>query len=161
MPSTATTSSMFQLPNRLVVLWWSSCFVWLYDWLSKERAGATIPSLPVLYVYNNTAWYLDQDSGTQKSSTTIYLELWHVDIFPFLDTRYHHGYGSDHAQKMLSALWIPGLFIDSIQSNRNQMLMCPNECPGLRDAYGDVFNELYTKYKRKCCGYSSSRKSIC
>lgn len=25
--------------------------------------------------------------------------------------------------------------------------MCPNECPGLADVYGDAFDELYTKYE--------------
>lgn len=28
-------------------------------------------------------------------------------------------------------------------------LMCPNECPGLPDVWGDEFDALYTKYERE------------
>ena len=27
--------------------------------------------------------------------------------------------------------------------------MCPNECPGLDDCYGDEFNALYTRYEKE------------
>lgn len=30
--------------------------------------------------------------------------------------------------------------------------MCPNECPGLQDTYGEKFNELYTSYERRGMG---------
>jgi len=26
--------------------------------------------------------------------------------------------------------------------------MCPNECPGLPDCYGEEFNKLYEKYEK-------------
>lgn len=34
--------------------------------------------------------------------------------------------------------------------------MCPAECPGLQDVYGDAFVELYTSYEEKGMG----RKSV-
>ena len=34
-------------------------------------------------------------------------------------------------------------------------LMCPDECPGLSDVYGDKFKELYTKYEEKNKGRTS------
>lgn len=27
--------------------------------------------------------------------------------------------------------------------------MCPNECPGLDDVYGEEFDELYERYERE------------
>jgi ribonucleoside-diphosphate reductase alpha chain len=34
--------------------------------------------------------------------------------------------------------------------------MCPNECPGLPDVYGEEFNKLYVKYEKEDRG----RKTI-
>ena len=31
----------------------------------------------------------------------------------------------------------------------NNTLLCPDECPGLSDLYGDEFEELYQKYERE------------
>jgi hypothetical protein len=28
-------------------------------------------------------------------------------------------------------------------------LMCPNECPGLHEVWGEKFEELYTKYEKE------------
>jgi len=34
-----------------------------------------------------------------------------------------------------------------LEKNENWTLMCPNECPGLADVWGDKFEELYIKYE--------------
>jgi len=34
-----------------------------------------------------------------------------------------------------------------VQENGDWSLMCPDECPGLQEAYGDAFEELYKKYE--------------
>ena len=33
-----------------------------------------------------------------------------------------------------------------VQKNEDWYLMCPDECPGLCEAYGDKFEELYNQY---------------
>ena len=38
-------------------------------------------------------------------------------------------------------------FYGRVQENGEWTLMCPDECPGLSDCYGDKFKELYTKYE--------------
>ena len=43
-----------------------------------------------------------------------------------------------------------------VEENGDWTLMCPNECPGLSDAYGDDFEALYTKYEAEGRG----RKTI-
>ena len=37
--------------------------------------------------------------------------------------------------------------MERIKSDGNWTLMCPDECPGLADLYGDEFKELYEKYE--------------
>jgi ribonucleoside-diphosphate reductase alpha subunit len=43
-------------------------------------------------------------------------------------------------------MWIPDLFMQKVEADEDWHLMCPNECPGLPDVYGEAFNELYRMY---------------
>jgi len=36
-----------------------------------------------------------------------------------------------------------------VESKGTWSLMCPHECPGLSDTYGDEFEKLYTSYEEK------------
>ena len=48
---------------------------------------------------------------------------------------------------MFFALWIPDLFMERVINDKEWTLMCPNECPGLQEVWGEEFNTLYTKYE--------------
>ena len=39
-----------------------------------------------------------------------------------------------------------------VESNGEWTLMCPNECPGLQEAWGEEFEKLYTKYEKEGAG---------
>jgi ribonucleoside-diphosphate reductase alpha subunit len=43
-------------------------------------------------------------------------------------------------------MWIPDLFMEQVEKDADWHLMCPHECPGLPDVYGEEFNELYRTY---------------
>jgi ribonucleoside-diphosphate reductase alpha subunit len=43
-------------------------------------------------------------------------------------------------------MWIPDLFMEKVEKDEDWHLMCPHECPGLPDVYGEEFNELYRMY---------------
>jgi ribonucleoside-diphosphate reductase alpha subunit len=43
-------------------------------------------------------------------------------------------------------MWIPDLFMEQVEKDADWHLMCPHECPGLPDVYGEAFNELYRTY---------------
>lgn len=111
--------------------------------------GTSNGLVPMLRVFNNTARYVDQGGGKRKGSIAIYLEPWHADIFEFLNLRKNHGDESQRARDLFYALWINDLFMERVQFNSEWSLMCPNECPGLQDAYGEKFQELYEGYERK------------
>ena len=51
------------------------------------------------------------------------------------------------ARELFYALWIPDLFMKRVESDQNWTLMCPNECPGLADVWGEEFERLYEKYE--------------
>jgi len=87
--------------------------------------------------------------GKRNGSFAIYLEPWHADIEAFLQMRKNHGDEELKARDLFYALWIPDLFMERIKSDGSWTLMCPDECPGLADVYGEEFVELYTKYEKE------------
>jgi len=103
--------------------------------------------VPMLRVFNNTAKYVDQGGGKRNGSFAIYLEPWHGDIEHFLEMRKNHGDEEMKARDLFYALWIPDLFMKRIKADENWTLMCPDECPGLSDVYGEEFDQLYEKYE--------------
>ena len=109
--------------------------------------GTSNGIVPMLKVFNNTAKYIDQGGGRRNGSFAIYLEPWHADIEMFLQMRKNHGDEELKARDLFYAVWIPDLFMERIKENGKWTLMCPDECPGLADVYGDEFVALYTKYE--------------
>ena len=114
--------------------------------------GTSNGLVPMLKVFNNTARYVDQGGGKRNGSFAIYLEPWHSDIFAFLDLKKNHGDEELRARDLFYALWIPDLFMKRVQEDGDWTLMCPHECPGLSDAYGDDFEQLYNRYSEDGSG---------
>lgn len=109
--------------------------------------GVSNGLVPMLRVYNNTARYVDQGGNKRPGAFAVYLEPWHADIFEFLDLKKNTGKEEVRARELFYALWIPDLFMKRVESNGNWSLMCPHECPGLSDTYGEEFEALYEKYE--------------
>merc|ERR1711899_254726 len=109
--------------------------------------GTSNGLVPMLRVFNNTARYVDQGGNKRPGAFAIYLEPWHADIFEFLDLRKNHGKEEIRARDLFYALWIPDLFMKRVKEFGMWSLMCPHECPGLADCWGEEFEKLYTKYE--------------
>ena len=78
----------------------------------------------------------------------IYLEPWHADVFDFLDCKKNTGKEETRARDLFYALWIPDLFMKRVEDNADWTLMCPAECPGLDEVWGEEFEKLYERYDR-------------
>lgn len=115
----------------------------------KGTGGVSNGIVPMLRNFDMTARYVDQGGGKRKGSFAIYMEPWHADIFDFLDLKKNHGKEEMRARDLFYALWIPDLFMERVENNEDWTLLCPNECPGLADVYGDEFKKLYEKYERE------------
>ena len=113
----------------------------------KGTNGESNGIVPMLRVFNDTARYVDQGGGKRKGSIAIYLEPWHPDILAFLDLRKNHGKEELRARDLFYALWTPDLFMERVEQNADWSFFCPNECPGLQDAYGEDFKKLYESYE--------------
>jgi len=112
----------------------------------KGTKGKSDGIIPMLRVFNNTARYINQGGGKRKGSFAFYLEPWHADVMEFLDLRLNQGDEEARCRDLFTALWIPDLFMQKVEADEDWHLMCPNECPGLPDVYGEEFNELYRMY---------------
>jgi ribonucleoside-diphosphate reductase alpha chain len=125
--------------------------------LSNVRAGGSYIAgsnshsngiVPMIRVYNETARYVDQGGGKRKGAFAMYLEPWHSDVFEFLDLKKNTGKEEARARDLFYGLWIPDLFMKRVQANEDWTLMCPAECPGLQECWGEAFNELYVGYEK-------------
>jgi ribonucleoside-diphosphate reductase alpha chain len=118
--------------------------------------GTSNGLVPMLRVFNNTARYVDQGGNKRNGSFAIYLEPWHADVEDFLELKKNHGDEELKARDLFYALWICDLFMERVKNNAKWSLLCPHECPGLSDVYGDKFKELYEKYEKD----GKSRKTV-
>ena len=117
----------------------------LYDLQMKEEHN---------YLIHNGI--VHNGGGRRNGSFAIYLEPWHADIEMFLQMRKNTGDEELKARDLFYAVWVPDLFMERVKTDGNWTLMCPDECPGLADVYGEQFKQLYTKYESEGRG----RKTI-
>jgi ribonucleoside-diphosphate reductase alpha chain len=109
--------------------------------------GTSNGIIPFLKIYNETARAVDQGGGKRKGSIAIYMEPWHGDIMEFLDLRKNQGKDEIRARDLFLAMWMNDLFMERVELDDNWTLMCPHECSGLTETYGQEFRDLYTKYE--------------
>jgi ribonucleoside-diphosphate reductase alpha subunit len=114
----------------------------------NKTGGKSNGIMPLLRVYNNISRHINQ-SGKRNGSFAMYIEPWHPDIFDFLDAKKNNGAEEMRARDLFYGLWIPDLFMQRVENNEMWTLMCPNECKGLVDIWGDAFNELYIEYEKQ------------
>jgi len=114
--------------------------------------GTSNGIIPFLKIYNETARAVDQGGGKRKGSIAIYMEPWHADIYDFLDLRKNQGKEELRARDLFLALWTNDIFMERVDLDEDWTLMCPHECSGLNDAYGEEFNKLYIDYESKGYG---------
>lgn len=55
------------------------------------------------------------------------------------------------ARDLFYGLWIPDLFMKRVEADKDWSLMCPHECPGLHEVWGEEFEQLYEKCSSIVC----------
>ena len=135
----------------LISKWAGGIGVALHKIRAKESRirgsnGVSDGLVPMLRVFNDTARYSNQ-SGRRARSFAMYLEPWHADIEDFLMLKRNTGAEELRARDLFYAVWIPDLFMERVRDGKDWTLMCPDECPGLYNVYGDEFKALYERYE--------------
>ena len=111
--------------------------------------GTSNGIVPFLKIFNETARAVDQGGGKRKGSIAIYMEPWHADIMDFLDLRKNQGKDEIRARDLFLAMWMNDLFMERVELDADWALMCPHECDGLNDSYGEEFRNIYLKYEQE------------
>ena len=115
--------------------------------ISNETIEEVVYDLEIMNNHNYlTQAGLVHNGGKRKGSIAIYLEPWHPDIIAFLDLRKNFGAETERARDLFLAIWMPDLFMKRVQEDGDWYTFCPDECPGLTDAWGENFEQLYNKY---------------
>jgi ribonucleoside-diphosphate reductase alpha subunit len=114
----------------------------------KGTNGKSTGIVPMLKVFNDTAKYVNQ-GGKRNGSFAVYLEPWHADIEDFLRLKLNTGNEDERARDLFYGLWIPDLFMKRVEEDGVWSLMCPNECPGLDEVWGEAFETAYTTYEQQ------------
>lgn len=52
------------------------------------------------------------------------------------------GKDEDRARDLFYALWIPDIFMKRVENDDDWTLMCPDECKGLGECYGEEFEKM-------------------
>lgn len=121
----------------------------------NETNGSPNSLIPMLRVYDAAARCFNQSKDKIKGSFAIYIEPWHADIFEFLQLKNDHK-EENRTKDLCYAMWINDLFMQRVFDNADWTLMCPDECPGLSNHYGEEFEKLYVEYEK----LNKGRKTI-
>ena len=111
----------------------------------RKTGGNSDGLMPLLKTFNSVARQFNQ-GGKRLGSFAMYLEVFHADIFTFLEAKKNVGSDDERARDLFYALWVCDLFMQKVEKNEDWYLMDPNRCPGLPNVYGEEFNDLYNKY---------------
>lgn len=126
------------------------------DWTPVRAMGARIKGtngksqgvMPFLKVANDTLVAVNQ-GGKRKGAGCAYLETWHLDIEEFLEARKNTGDERRRTHDMNTANWIPDLFIERVNEDREWTLFSPDDVPDLHDLYGVQFKAAYEAYEAR------------
>jgi ribonucleoside-diphosphate reductase alpha chain len=91
------------------------------------------------------AEYVDQ-LGARKGGIAVYLPLWHLDIFDFLDLRLKTGSQERRAHSIFTAVCIPDEFMRRLNNRETWTVLDPYE---VNKKLGIDLNRLYDKKKLK------------
>lgn len=117
----------------------------------KNTSGGVIPWIKL---YNDTAIAVDQ-LGRRKGSASVTLDIWHKDLFDFLDLKTNNGDDRRKAHDIFPAISIPDLFMKRLKNRDNWSLFDPYEVNKkmgyyLEDYFDDINNEEFTKKYIEC-----------
>ena len=106
----------------------------------KEQMAVLQGVIPFIKVQDSSTIAVNQ-GGKRKGAVCAYLETWHLDIEDFLELRKNTGDERRRTHDMNTANWIPDLFLERVEANKDWTLFCPSETPELHHLYGHQFKK--------------------
>lgn len=115
----------------------------------KGMSGGVNPWIKVI---NDTAVAVNQ-LGSRLGAISVTLDVWHLDIYDFLDLQTETGDIRSKAFDIFPAVSIPDLFMRRLQEGKDWTLFDPNEIKNvhgktLQDCFGEEFDTFYEELER-------------
>lgn len=88
--------------------------------------GISSGVLPWMKQLNNTAVSVDQ-LGQRQGSIAVYLDVWHRDIFSFLDAKLNNGDERLRTHDLFTGVCLPDLFMEKVEERGDWYLFDPHE----------------------------------
>lgn len=128
--------------------------------------GASSGVIPWIKQLNNTAVSVDQ-LGQRQGAIAVYLDVWHKDIFPFLDLKLNNGDERMRAHDIFTGVCLPDIFMEAVEQRKEWHLFDPHEVRtlmgfDLEDSYDEKRGEgsFRTKYEQCVNNPELSRETV-
>lgn len=117
--------------------------------------GASSGVLPWIKQLNNTAVSVDQ-LGQRQGAIAVYLDVWHKDIFTFLDLRLNNGDERMRAHDIFTGVCLPDIFMEAVEARGDWYLFDPHEVKNvmgfsLEDSYDEVKGDGTFRQRYHAC----------
>ncbi|GEK32827.1 ribonucleoside-diphosphate reductase subunit alpha [Kurthia sibirica] len=117
--------------------------------------GASSGVIPWIKQLNNTAVSVDQ-LGQRQGAIAVYLDVWHKDIFPFLDLKLNNGDERMRAHDIFTGVCLPDIFMEAVESRSEWHLFDPHAVRtimgfDLEDSYDEKRGEGSFRTKYMAC----------
>lgn len=115
----------------------------------KGMSGGVNPWIKVI---NDTAVAVNQ-LGSRLGAISVTLDMWHLDIYDFLDLQTETGDIRSKAFDIFPAVSIPDLFMRRLQEGKSWTLFDPHEIKklygkSLQDHFGEEFEQFYLELEK-------------
>lgn len=105
----------------------------------KGFKGTSSGIIPWMKQLNNTAVSVDQ-LGQRQGAIAVYLDVWHKDIFSFLDAKLNNGDERQRTHDLFTGICIPDLFMEKVEARQDWHLFDPHE---VRQVMGFSLEDFY------------------
>ena len=117
----------------------------------KNVSGGIIPWIRL---YNDTAIAVDQ-LGRRKGGATITLDIWHADLYDFLELKTNNGDDRRKAHDIFTGLSIPNLFMERLEQRKEWSLFDPFQVKkvmgySLEDCYDEIDQKTFSIRYEQC-----------
>ncbi len=109
----------------------------------KGFKGASSGVIPWMKQLNNTAVSVDQ-LGQRQGAISVYLDVWHKDIFSFLDAKLNNGDERLRTHDLFTGVCIPDCFMEAVKARGEWHLFDPHE---VRKVMGFSLEDYYDEEK--------------
>ncbi|MBT2692817.1 ribonucleoside-diphosphate reductase subunit alpha [Bacillus sp. ISL-55] len=109
----------------------------------KGFKGVSSGVIPWMKQLNNTAVSVDQ-LGQRQGAIAVYLDVWHKDVFPFLDAKLNNGDERQRTHDLFTGICIPDLFMEQVEKRGDWYLFDPHE---VRSVMGFSLEDYFDEEK--------------